>query len=185
MKGITKRSLRAQISLVLQDTLLFSTTVRENIAYGRPDASEEDITEAARRAQALDFIRSMPQGFDSPVGERGGMLSVGQRQRIGIARAFLKDSPILLLDEPTSALDPATERAIMDTLEELMHGRTTLIITHRLATVHHLDKIAVLEGGLVAEVGSGPELLARGGAYARLYRAGNYAPETTSADSAA
>ena len=185
VKGITKRSLRAQISLVLQDTLLFSTTVRENIAYGRPDASEEDITEAARRAQALDFIRAMPQGFDSPVGERGGMLSVGQRQRIGIARAFLKDSPILLLDEPTSALDPATERAIMDTLEELMHGRTTLIITHRLATVHHLDKIAVLEGGLVAEVGSGPELLARGGVYARLYRAGNYAPETTSADSVA
>ncbi len=172
--AITKKSLRAQISLVLQDTLLFSTTVRENIAYGRPDATEAEIIEAAGRAQADEFIRQMPRGYDSPVGERGGHLSVGQRQRIGIARAFLKDSPILLLDEPTSALDPATERAIMDTLEGLMRGRTTLIISHRLMTVHHLDKIVVLQGGTVAETGSGRELLLRDGAYARLYRAGQY-----------
>ncbi len=178
LRDITKQSLRAQISLVLQDTLLFSTTVRENIAYGRPDATEAEIIEAAKRAQADEFIRQLPLGYASPVGERGGHLSVGQRQRIGIARAFLKDSPILLLDEPTSALDPATERAIMDTLEALMRGRTTLIISHRLTTVHHLDKIVVLQGGTVAEVGSGHELLARDAAYARLYRAGQY--ETTS-----
>ncbi len=176
LRSLTKKSLRAQISLVLQDTLLFSTTVRENIAYGRPDAPQEEIVAAAVRAQADDFIRQMPGGYESPVGERGGRLSVGQRQRIGIARAFLKDSPILLLDEPTSALDPATERAIMDTLEELMRGRTTLIITHRLATVHHLDQIVVLANGGVAEVGSGAELLARDGVYAKLYRAGNFAP---------
>ena len=144
LRHLTKRSLRSQISLVLQDTLLFSTTIRENIAYGRPNATEAEIIEAAERAQAGDFIRKLPRGFDNLVGERGGHLSVGQRQRIGIARAFLKDSPILLLDEPTSALDPATERAIMDTLESLMRGRTTLIISHRLSTVHHLDQIIVL-----------------------------------------
>src|SRR6267154_3122464 len=112
VRDITKKSLRAQIAIVLQDTLLFSTTIRENIAYGRPEASDEDIVEAARRAQADEFIREMPQGYDSLVGERGGHLSVGQRQRIGIARAFLKNAPILLLDEPTSALDPTTESAI-------------------------------------------------------------------------
>src|SRR6266480_4342670 len=116
VRDITKKSLRAQIAIVLQDTLLFSTTIRENIAYGRPEASDEDIIEAARRAQADEFIVQMPQGYDSLVGERGGHLSVGQRQRIGIARAFLKNAPILLLDEPTSALDPATEAAIMETI---------------------------------------------------------------------
>src|SRR5439155_1506827 len=113
LREITKRTLRAQIAIVLQDTLLFSTTVRENIAYGRPDATEQEIIDAARRAQADDFIRQLPNGYASLVGERGGHLSVGQRQRIGIARAFLKNAPILLLDEPTSALDPATESAIM------------------------------------------------------------------------
>ncbi len=179
LRTITKKSLRGQISLVLQDTLLFSTTIRENIAYGRPDATDAEIVEAAERAQAGEFIRNLPRGYDSPVGERGGHLSVGQRQRIGIARAFLKDSPILLLDEPTSALDPATERAIMDTLDVLMQGRTTLIISHRLSTVHHLDKIVVLKGGTVAEMGTGDELLAAGGAYAHLYNAGRYHPEIT------
>ncbi len=131
VRKITKKSLRAQIAIVLQDTLLFSTTVRENIAYGRPDATEEEIIEAACRAQADEFIRQMPDGYASSVGERGGHLSVGQRQRIGIARAFLKNAPILLLDEPTSALDPVTEAAIMETIQELMRGRTTLIATHR------------------------------------------------------
>jgi ATP-binding cassette subfamily B protein/subfamily B ATP-binding cassette protein MsbA len=174
LKFVTKKSLRSQIGMVLQDTLLFSTTIKENIAYGRPGATDEQIIEAAKRAQAHDFIMQMPQGFESAVGERGGHLSVGQRQRIGIARAFLKDAPILLLDEPTSALDPGTEHAIMETIGELMRGRTTLIITHRLATIHTLGRIVVLEHGTIAEQGTGPELLARGGVYAGLYEAGQY-----------
>ena len=177
VKSVTKKSLRAQISIVLQDTLLFSTTVRENIAYGRPEATQDEIVEAAKRAQAYDFIVAMPKGFESPVGERGGHLSVGQRQRIGIARAFLKNSPILLLDEPTSALDPATEAAIMEVLNDLMKGRTTLIITHRLATVHHLDQIVVLERGRIVEVGRGKDLVTREGHYAKLYRAGRFGGE--------
>jgi len=174
LRKITKKSLRAQISLVLQDTLLFSTTVRENIAYGRPNATEKEIIQAARRAQADDFIRQLPNGYASLVGERGGHLSVGQRQRIGIARAFLKNAPILLLDEPTSALDPATESAIMETIKELMRGRTTLIATHRLATIHGLDQIIVLEHGRIAEKGRGPDLIARGGIYAKLYSSGKF-----------
>jgi ATP-binding cassette subfamily B protein/subfamily B ATP-binding cassette protein MsbA len=174
VREITKKSLRAQIAIVLQDTLLFSTTVRENIAYGRSDATEEEIIEAARRAQADEFIRQMPDGYSSAVGERGGHLSVGQRQRIGIARAFLKNAPILLLDEPTSALDPATEAAIMETIQELMRGRTTLIATHRLATIHGLDQIIVLEHGRLVEKGRGPELIARGGIYAKLYASGKF-----------
>jgi ATP-binding cassette subfamily B protein len=174
VRKITKKSLRSQIAIVLQDTLLFSTTVRENIAYGRPGASDAEIRDAARRAQADDFISRLPNGYESAVGERGGHLSVGQRQRIGIARAFLKNAPILLLDEPTSALDPTTEAAIMETIKELMHGRTTLIVTHRLATIHNVDQIIVLEHGGIAESGRGPELVARGGAYATLYAAGYY-----------
>ena len=174
VREITKKSLRAQIAIVLQDTLLFSTTVRENVAYGRPDATEEEIIEASRRAQADEFIRQLPQGYSSLIGERGGHLSVGQRQRIGIARAFLKNAPILLLDEPTSALDPSTEAAIMETIKELMRGRTTLIATHRLATIHNLDQIIVLDHGRIIEQGRGPELLARGGVYAKLYTSGNF-----------
>ena len=174
VREITKKSLRAQIAIVLQDTLLFSTTIRENIAYGRPDATDVEIRDAARRAQADEFISRLPHGYESTVGERGGHLSVGQRQRIGIARAFLKNAPILLLDEPTSALDPTTEAAIMETIKELMHGRTTLIVTHRLATIHNVDQIVVLEHGRIAESGRGAELVARGGAYATLYAAGNY-----------
>ncbi|HEY3600703.1 MAG TPA: ABC transporter ATP-binding protein [Chthoniobacterales bacterium] len=174
VREITKKSLRAQIAIVLQDTLLFSTTIRENIAYGRPDASEEEIREAARRAQADEFICRLPEEYESPVGERGGHLSVGQRQRIGIARAFLKNAPILLLDEPTSALDPTTEAAIMETIKELMRGRTTLIVTHRLATIHNVDQIVVLEHGRIVERGRGAELVAKAGAYAKLYAAGNY-----------
>ena len=174
LREITKKTLRAQIALVLQDTLLFSTTVRENIAYGRPDATEEEIVEAARRAQADDFIQQLPNGYASLVGERGGHLSVGQRQRIGIARAFLKNAPVLLLDEPTSALDPATESAIMETIKELMCGRTALIATHRLATIHGLDQIIVLEHGHIVEQGRGPELIARRGIYAKLYSSGKF-----------
>ncbi|MCA1660341.1 MAG: ABC transporter ATP-binding protein/permease, partial [Verrucomicrobiaceae bacterium] len=174
LRAITKKSLRATIAIVLQDTLLFSTTIRENIAYGRPKATEAEIREAARRAQADEFINRLPGGYDSPVGERGGHLSVGQRQRIGIARAFLKDAPILLLDEPTSALDPTTEAAIMETIKELMQGRTTLIVTHRLATIHRVDRIIVLEHGRIVEQGTGADLIAKGGVYAKLYASGNY-----------
>jgi len=174
LRKITKKSLRSKIAIVLQDTVLFSTTIRENIAYGRPVASDAEIREAARRAQADEFINALPNGYDSPVGERGGHLSVGQRQRIGIARAFLKDAPILLLDEPTSALDPTTEAAIMETIKELMRGRTTLIVTHRLATIHNVDQIVVLEHGRIVEQGRGPELVAKGGVYAKLYASGNY-----------
>jgi ATP-binding cassette subfamily B protein len=175
LRAITKKSLRSKIAIVLQDTLLFSTTIRENIAYGRPGATDDEIREAARRAQADEFITRLPAGYDSPVGERGGHLSVGQRQRIGIARAFLKDAPILLLDEPTSALDPTTEAAIMETIKDLMHGRTTLIVTHRLATIHAVDRIVVLEHGRIVEQGTGADLVAKGGVYAKLYASGNYA----------
>ncbi len=174
LRQITRKTLRAQIAIVLQDTLLFSTTVRENIAYGRPDATEEEIIDAAQRAQADDFIRQLPEGYSSPVGERGGHLSVGQRQRIGIARAFLKNAPILLLDEPTSALDSATESAIMETIKELMRGRTTLIATHRLAAVHDVEQIVVLDNGRIVEKGRGPELVGRGGIYAKLYTSGKF-----------
>jgi ATP-binding cassette, subfamily B, bacterial len=170
LRDYAKRALRANIGMVLQDTLLFSTTVRENIAYGREGASQDEIVEAARRAQALDFIEKLPEGFDTPVGERGGHLSVGQRQRIGIARAFLKNAPILLLDEPTSALDPSTEGAVMETMRELMRGRTTLIVTHRLGTVHGLCRILVMKDGCVVEDGRGAELLQRGGVYAGMWR---------------
>ena len=174
VREVKRKSLRAQIGIVLQDTLLFSTTIRENIAYGRPDATEEDIIDAAKRAQADEFIQQLSNGYSSTVGERGQQLSVGQRQRIGIARAFLKNAPILLLDEPTSALDPATEAAIMDTIKELMRGRTTLIATHRLATIHDVDRIVVLERGQMVEQGTGAELLARGGVYAKLFASGKF-----------
>jgi len=174
VREIKKKSLRAQIGIVLQDTLLFSTTIRENIAYGRPDATDDEIIDAAKRAQADKFIRQLPNDYASTVGERGQQLSVGQRQRIGIARAFLKNAPVLLLDEPTSALDPATEAAIMETIKELMRGRTTLIATHRLATIHDVDRIVVLEHGRVVEQGTGAELLARGGVYAKLFASGKF-----------
>jgi len=174
VREIKKKSLRAQIGIVLQDTLLFSTTIRENIAYGRPDASDDEIIDAAKRAQADEFIRQLPNGYANTVGERGGQLSVGQRQRIGIARAFLKNAPVLLLDEPTSALDPTTEAAIMETIKDLMRGRTTLIATHRLATIHDVDRIVVVERGRIVEQGRGTELLARGGVYAKLFASGKF-----------
>ena len=174
VREIKKKSLRAQIGIVLQDTLLFSTTIRENIAYGRPDASDDEIIDAAKRAQADEFIRQLPNGYANTVGERGGQLSVGQRQRIGIARAFLKNAPVLLLDEPTSALDPTTEAAIMETIKDLMRGRTTLIATHRLATIHDVDRIVVFQRGRIVEQGPGAELLARGGVYAKLFASGKF-----------
>jgi ATP-binding cassette subfamily B protein len=169
LRDLTKKSLRQHISIVLQDTILFSTTIRENIAYGRPKASEAEIEEAAKRAQAHEFITGLPQGYLSQVGERGCRLSVGQRQRIGIARAFLKDAPVLLLDEPTSALDQITEASLMAAIHELMKGRTTLMVTHRIRAVHHVARIVVLSDGRIIEEGSGSELLKAGSYYARLH----------------
>ena len=172
-RSSTKKSLRANISVVLQDTILLSGTVLENIAYGRPAATRGEIMAAAQAAQAHAFIEQLPRGYETSVGERGVRLSGGQKQRIGLARAFLKDAPILLLDEPTSALDLATEAEIMETLHALMRRYTTLIVTHRLSTIHQVDCIHVLDQGRLVESGTGPELLVKDGAYARLWQAAN------------
>jgi subfamily B ATP-binding cassette protein MsbA len=162
--------LRSQIGFVLQDTVLFRGTVRDNIAYGRPDASEEDIIVAAKLANADEFIVRMPKGYDSLVGERGLTLSGGQRQRIGIARAIIRDAPILILDEPTAALDTESEKLVIDALKQLMKGRTVITIAHRLSTIRDAHKIIVLKDGVVAEEGTHDELVERGGVYAELYR---------------
>jgi subfamily B ATP-binding cassette protein MsbA len=162
--------LRAQIGFVLQETVLFAGTIRDNIAYGRPEATPEEIMEAAKMANAHDFIRLMPHGYESLVGERGLTLSGGQRQRIGIARAIVRNAPILILDEPTAALDTESEMLVMDALESLMKGRTVITIAHRLSTIRNADKIVVLKGGLIAEEGTHNELISRNEIYAGLYR---------------
>ena len=169
LRELTLASLRGAIALVSQEISLFDDTVRANIAYGRFGASEAEITAAARAAAADDFIRALPQGYDTPVGEHGIKLSGGQRQRIAIARAMLKNAPILLLDEATSALDTESERQVQTALRTLMQGRTTVVIAHRLSTVMDADVIYVIDGGRVVEAGSHAELLRRGGAFARLY----------------
>jgi ABC-type multidrug transport system fused ATPase/permease subunit len=161
--------LRSQIGFVLQDTVLFRGTVRENIAYGRPDASEDEIVAAAKLANADEFIVRMPKGYDSLVGERGLTLSGGQRQRIGIARAIIRNAPILILDEPTAALDTESEKLVIDALERLMKGRTVITIAHRLSTIRDAHKIIVLKDGVVAEEGTHDELVALNGFYAELY----------------
>ncbi|MDR3498322.1 MAG: ABC transporter ATP-binding protein [Parvibaculum sp.] len=170
IRKVTLASLRAASSLVTQDPFLFDDTVRANIAYGRPDASEEEIVAAARNAAAHDFIMSLSDGYDTQVGEAGFRLSGGQRQRIAIARAMLKNSPILLLDEATSALDTASELQVQTALAALMKGRTTLVIAHRLSTIKHANNIYVIDGGRVLEQGTHAELVARGGLYAELSR---------------
>jgi subfamily B ATP-binding cassette protein MsbA len=162
-------SLRREVGFVLQETVLFAGTVRENIAYGRPDATEADIIQAAKLANADEFIAKMPQGYDSIVGERGATLSGGQRQRIGIARALIRKSPILILDEPTAALDTESERLVVEGLERLMKGRTVIMIAHRLSTIRDADQIIVLKDGVVAEQGSHAELMRKNGVYAELY----------------
>jgi ATP-binding cassette subfamily B protein len=163
-------SWRRNIALVSQDVFLFEGTIRDNIIAARPDASEDQLRTATRAAYADEFIQELPSGYDTSVGELGNMLSGGQRQRISIARAFLKDAPILLLDEPTSALDSEAEQKIQEALAELMHGRTTIVIAHRFATVLRAQRIYVIDGGLVVESGTHKDLLSRDDRYARLYK---------------
>ena len=170
IQDVTFESLRGAMALVSQEITLFDDTIRANIAYGRPDASEDEIIEAAKNAAAHDFIMEMPVGYDTYVGERGTKVSGGQRQRLAIARAMLKNAPILLLDEATSALDTESERHVQSALTELMHGRTTLVIAHRLSTVMDADLIHVINQGKLVESGSHTELIAQDGIYARLYQ---------------
>ncbi len=169
MRDITQESLHQRIGVVPQDTVLFNDSVYYNIAYGRPDATREEVIDAAKAAKIYDFILSLPDGFDTQVGERGLKLSGGEKQRVGIARTLLKNPPILLLDEATSALDTQTERDIQDSLREMGEGRTVITIAHRLSTIVDADEIVVLEAGEIVERGSHEELLEHDGRYAKMW----------------
>lgn len=169
VRTLTLQSLRKQIGLVQQDVYLFCGTVRENIAYGKPGASMDEIVDAAKKANIHDFIQSLPDGYDTFVGERGTRLSGGQKQRISIARVFLKNPPVLILDEATSALDNESERWIQQSLEELAKNRTTITIAHRLSTIRNADEILVVSENGIAERGTHEELLKKGGIYAHYY----------------
>ena len=167
---LTASRLRASVGVVFQESYLFSGTIRDNIAYGKPGATEEEIVDVAKRANAHDFIEAFPDGYDTVIGERGLKLSGGQKQRVSVARAMLKDAPILVLDEATSALDTKAERAVQAGLDELMKDRTTLIIAHRLSTIADVDTIITLEAGRIDEMGSPAELAQSGGIYAELLK---------------
>jgi ATP-binding cassette subfamily B protein len=169
LRDVTQSSIHAQIGVVPQDTVLFNDTVLYNIAYGRADATRAEIEEAARAAKIHDFIISLPEGYDTKVGERGLKLSGGEKQRVGIARTLLKNPPILILDEATSALDTQTERDIQDSLREMGEGRTVITIAHRLSTIADADRIVVLEQGRIVESGTHDDLLAKGGRYAAMW----------------
>jgi subfamily B ATP-binding cassette protein MsbA len=170
IRNFKLHGLRTQIGFVLQETVLLRGTVADNIAFGRPDATEEQIVQAAQLANADEFIARMPNGYDAMIGDRSATLSGGQRQRIGIARALIRDNPILILDEPTAALDAESEELIIDALERLMNGRTVIAVAHRLSTLRNANKIVVIKDGVVAENGSHHQLLNRNGVYAELRR---------------
>ena len=171
IRDVTKKSLRSSVGIVQQEVFIFADTIRENIRYGRPDASDLEVEEAARRAEIYEDIIRMPEGFDTYVGERGTKLSGGQRQRVSIARIFLKDPAVLILDEATSALDTITEEHIQRSFDELMKSRTSFVIAHRLSTVRNADRIVVIEEGKIKESGTHEQLLKAGGEYAQLYEA--------------
>lgn len=173
LKDVTIHSLRDQIGLVLQDSILFSESVKENILMGKPDATDEEVIAAAKAANAHEFITNLPEGYDTKVGERGVKLSGGQKQRIAISRVFLKDPAILILDEATSALDLESEALIQDSLERLAHDRTTLMVAHRLSTITHADQILVIDNGQLAEQGTHEELLQKRGVYYKLFQVQN------------
>ncbi|MBY0563810.1 MAG: ABC transporter ATP-binding protein/permease [Hyphomonadaceae bacterium] len=182
LRAVTQSSLRSVLGLVPQDVVLFNDTIRYNIGYGRPDASQAELEQAARRAQLLTFIERLPQGWETRVGERGLKLSGGEKQRVGIARVILKDPRILILDEATSSLDSVTEAEVQDALEEASRGRTTIVVAHRLSTVHSADQIVVLEEGRIAERGTHTQLIARDGLYASMWRRQAEQPETVAAE---
>ncbi|HLX73335.1 MAG TPA: ATP-binding cassette domain-containing protein, partial [Terriglobales bacterium] len=170
VRDLTLLSLRAQIGIVTQETVLFNDTVRNNIAYGQPGVPQERVMDAAKAALAHDFIQALPEGYKTVIGERGVRLSGGERQRIAIARALLKDAPILILDEATSALDSESEALVQSALQNLMRGRTVVVIAHRLSTVRHANRIVVLENGVITDIGTHQDLMSHLGTYRRLYK---------------